>query len=207
MRKMDAVERRRLRKLKRVKLQEASGETESGERLVAPSLLSKDDDSRVVELLAKNEDELLSFVAKVNKVYEQKLQKDAPFMTFVFVGMQSTGKSTIMERFMNAPLNIVQEGTGTRCPLDTTCIHDEACHEPVCELYGEELLPNEIGKNLSVNTIFASIVAHNKRLGEEDRFSTQPIRLHYRANNVQNMRFVDTPGIIETLSTVSSAKV
>jgi GTP1/Obg family GTP-binding protein len=201
-RKVDAAERRRLRELKRSKQKEEGGQTEPSERVLTTSLRGLDDDARIVDMLAKNEDELLSFVAMVNKVYEQKLHKVAPFMTFVFVGMQSTGKSTIMERFMNAPLNIVQEGTGTRCPLDTTCIHDEACTEPVCELYGDELLPSQVGKNLSVNTIFTSIVAHNKRLGEEDRFSTHPIRLHYRANNVQNMRFVDTPGIIETQSTV-----
>ncbi|GKY90499.1 hypothetical protein MPSEU_000023600 [Mayamaea pseudoterrestris] len=106
-----------------------------------------------------------------------------------------------MERFMAAPLNIVQEGTGTRCPLDTTCIHDETCSEPVCVLYGEELLPSQSGENLSVSDVFESIVAHNKRLGDEDRFSTKPIHLHYRSKSVQNMRFVDTPGIIETLST------
>ena len=48
-------------------------------------------------------------------------------MTFTFCGMQSAGKSTIMERFMNVVLNKVQEGTGTRCPLDNTCIHDAKC--------------------------------------------------------------------------------
>ena len=31
------------------------------------------------------------FVAKVNKVYQELLKRDAPFMTFVFCGMQSAG--------------------------------------------------------------------------------------------------------------------
>jgi ribosome biogenesis GTPase A len=93
-------------------------------------------DEKFAKLLAKNEDELLGFVAKINKLYQEKLKRPAPFVTFVICGMQSSGKSTIMERFMNAPLNIVQEGTGTRCPLDTTCIHDETRKVPVCELYG-----------------------------------------------------------------------
>jgi hypothetical protein len=204
--KMDAAERRRLRDSKRAKLVSATPQLDADGQPVSTAVVdrtSSNDDSRIIELLSKNEDELLDFVAMVNKVYEQKLNKDAPFMTFVFVGMQSTGKSTIMERFMNAPLNIVQEGTGTRCPLDTTCIHDDSCYQPVCTLYGEELLDSENGEMLSVNEVFASIVAHNKRLGDDDCFSTKPIRLHYRANNVQNMRFVDTPGIIETLSKVS----
>lgn len=67
-------------------------------------------DSKIATLLSKNEDDLLKFVVKVNKVYQDKLSRPAPFMTFVICGMQSAGKSTIMERFMSAVLNIVQEG-------------------------------------------------------------------------------------------------
>lgn len=158
-------------------------------------------DQRFTKMLAQNEDELLNFVAKVNKVYQEKLKKPAPFMTFVFCGMQSSGKSTVMERFMNAVLNIVQEGTGTRCPLDTTCIHDETCLEPSGDLSGNTLLEGQAGKGLSMQSVFERITAHNKMLGSEDRFCTEPLYLVYRASNVQNMRFVDTPGIISNLST------
>lgn len=98
-------------------------------------------DEKFSKLLAKNEDELLGFVTKINELYVEKLGKPVPFVTFVICGMQSSGKSTIMERFMNAPLNIVQEGTGTRCPLDTTCIHDATLKRPVCELFGEGEFP------------------------------------------------------------------
>ena len=69
-------------------------------------------------------------------------------MTFVFCGMQSAGKSTIMERFMNAVLNIIQQDTGTRCPLETTCIHDDLCSKPSCDLSGNELVGG--GDNLLV---------------------------------------------------------
>ena len=157
-------------------------------------------DERFTNLLSRNEDELLQFVAKVNKVYQELLGRPAPFMTFVFCGMQSAGKSTIMERFLNAVLNIVQEGTGTRCPLDTTCIHDSSCVEPACELSGDELSPGSSGSGLSMNEVFQSITEHNKMLGREDRFSTKPLYLVYRSSTVQNMRFVDTPGIISNKS-------
>ncbi|GAX29312.1 hypothetical protein FisN_16Hh254 [Fistulifera solaris] len=136
------------------------------------------------------------FVAKVNRVYQDLLKRPAPFMTFVFCGMQSAGKSTIMERFLNSVLNIVQAGTGTRCPLDTTCIHDSTKVEPSCELWGEELQDTFHGKDLPVNEVFKRINAHTMMLGNEDRFSTKPICLVYRANNVQNMRFVDTPDLL-----------
>ena len=153
-------------------------------------------DEKFAELLNGHEDELQAFTSHINHVYHEKLGKNAPFMTFLLCGMQSAGKSTIMERFMNAVLNIVQEGTGTRCPLDTTCIHDEKCLEPKCVLYGSEL--TQRGSNLTVKEVFRRITEHNQKLGNEDRFSTEPLRLIYKANNVQNMRFIDTPGIIST---------
>jgi Dynamin family len=156
-----------------------------------------DGDERFTKLLSNNEDKLLEFVAKVNKVYEQKLKKNAPFMTFILCGMQSSGKSTIMERFMKAVLNVVQEGTGTRCPLDTTCIHDDNLNAPSCDLHGEEIVG---GENLSVNEVFKRITMHNKGLAENDSFSTRPLRLVFKSKHVQNMRFVDTPGIISNKS-------
>jgi hypothetical protein len=164
----------------------------------ASGTTSADEDHRFANLLSRNEDDLLKFVAQVNKVFQEKLKKPAPFMTFVFCGMQSAGKSTIMERFLNAVINIVQEGTGTRCPLDTTCIHDENCEEPLCDLSGEELKCG--GEGLTVSKVFELITAHNMMLGADDKFG-KAIHLVYRANNVQNMRFVDTPGIISNKST------
>lgn len=191
---------------------EANGDTVNGDKLTEESLngdLSKRSrevssvavDERFSALLARNEDELLQFVAKVNKVYQELLKKPAPFMTFVFCGMQSAGKSTIMERFLNSVLNIVQQGTGTRCPLDATCIHDERLLQAECELWGEELAEGRNGSNLTVHEVFERITQHNKELGEKDTFSTKPLHLVYRARDVQNMRFVDTPGIISNQST------
>ena len=90
---------------------------------------------------------------------------------------------------------------GTRCPLDTTCIHDANCLEPRCELSGKELGEDYAGTDLTTEQVFAAITHHNQQLGDEERFSMEPLHLVYRANNVQNMRFVDTPGIISNLGT------
>ena len=200
---MTAEDRRKKRSKKKQKSKLAADQAGAGVSEGGASSLSNVgvSDDHFAQLLKRNEDELLNFVAQVNHVYEDKLKKPAPFMTFMLCGMQSAGKSTIMERFMNAVLNIVQEGTGTRCPLDTTCIHDESCDEPKCELYGEELAAGKAGKNLKVQAVFQSITEHNKKMGDEDRFSTEALRLVYRAKNVQNMRFVDTPGIISNKGT------
>jgi hypothetical protein len=100
-----------------------------------------------------------------------------------------------MERFLSSVLNIVKTGTGTRCPLDVTCVHDTEALEPSCDLSGKELDQDEV--KLSATEVFNRIVAHNEKLAKKQCFSEHRIRLVYRSKKVQNMRFVDTPGIIE----------
>jgi hypothetical protein len=83
-----AAERRLQRKKHRSNRASAAavGSTTNG-------LVDTDNDTHIVDLLSKNEDELLNFVAMVNRVYQEKLHKPAPFMTFVLLGIQSAGKS------------------------------------------------------------------------------------------------------------------
>ncbi len=201
---MDRKQNRQERRQKRAKSIAVTTNNEDGNvNDFASSNCSAQSASEVkfAKLLSQNEDALLNFVANINKLYQEKLGRPAPFMTFVICGMQSAGKSTIMERFMQSPLNIIQEGTGTRCPLDTTCIHDGSLDEPKCELSGEELDPAMSGDSLTTDQVFRAIIQHNKMLADDDGFSTHPLRLVYRAKNVQNMRFVDTPGIISNKGT------
>ena len=163
---------------------------EEQRRLQAVSKRALTDEN--LEKLFSDEDKLLEFVAKINAVYEHTLRKDAPFMTFVLCGVQSAGKSYLVERFMNAVLNIVDDGTATRCPLDITCIHNADLEEPMCDLEGIELTTP--GMNLTVQDVFDRVTLHNRRLESENRVSKKPLHLIYRAKHVQNMRFVDTPG-------------
>ena len=184
---MDRRAKRKQRQL--IKARATSTEASSSDNVNGPVQHgSSTVDEKYTKLLAQNEDVLLNFVAKINKLYQETLERPAPFVSFVICGMQSSGKSTIMERFLNAPLNIVQEGTGTRCPLDTTCIHDGSLTQPLCELSGKELDSSRAGSNLTTEEVFAAITEHNRELGEDDKFSTEPLRLVYRASNVQNMR-------------------
>ena len=113
---------------------------------------------KISSLGAKGEDALINLVAKINNIYQDTLELAAPFVTFMLIGMQSTGKSTLVERFLNAVMNIgessyfpcnvkllsrydhypskcclifvVQEGTGTRCPLDVTVIYNSSLSKP-----------------------------------------------------------------------------
>ena len=103
----NAINRRKKRDA-RIKKKIVSNDND--ETVLQNGVVNARSDDKIAKLLSQNEDDLLNFVVKVNKVYQEKLKRPAPFMTFVICGMQSTGKSTIMERFMSAVLNIVQEG-------------------------------------------------------------------------------------------------
>jgi hypothetical protein len=52
----------------------------------------KANDAWVERAISRHEDILLNAVATINRVYQDILKKDAPFMTFVLCGMQSAGK-------------------------------------------------------------------------------------------------------------------
>lgn len=66
---------------------------------------------------------------------------------------------------------------------------------PTCELSGKEL-ENSPLTGLTIEEAFVVITQHNRALANKDTFSCESLKLVYRANNVQNMCFVDTPGII-----------
>lgn len=78
---------------------------------------------------------------------------------------------------MGSVINIAQEGTGsTCCPLDTTCIHDDGCEEAQCDFIGTEFENGGTGgRKLSLKDVFERIVNHNRRLSNDDRFSTAPL--------------------------------
>ena len=96
----------------------ASSNDDSGSLPAAKGVASADE--KVARLLAEDEDVLLNFLADLNKLYQDQLDRPAPFVSFVICGMQSSGKSTTVERFLNAPLNIVQEGTGKSFSFDAS---------------------------------------------------------------------------------------
>ena len=90
---MSAIDERRQRR--QAKFQKAVNTlTDSNETPSQSRDRTITSDEKLSKLLLKNEDDLLKFVAGVNKVYEEKLRQPAPFMTFVICGMQSSGKST-----------------------------------------------------------------------------------------------------------------
>jgi hypothetical protein len=65
-----------------------------------------------VKKLSGDENAMVEFMHQVNEVYHSKLRSPPPFMRYILIGLQSTGKSTVVERMLKFPMNIVAEGTG-----------------------------------------------------------------------------------------------
>lgn len=196
-----SAEERRMKRLKNSR--QLASKANSGGSSSQGKKTQSDDDEKVLRYLMANEDQLLDFVSQVNTLYQERLGKSAPFMTFILLGMQSAGKSTIVERFLKRCINVVREGTGTRCPLDITCIHDASAEQPMCELSGckgKDQNTSGQKKNLSVEVVFEQVNGHNQALADQKKFSSDSIYLIVRSRHVQNMRFVDLPGIISNKS-------
>ena len=143
------------------------------------------------------DEEVMIFRGNVEKLYQEKLHEPAPLSTFVMVGMQSSAKSTFVERMANVPINVVKQGTGTRCPIDITCVRDETCVEAVASLSGSELARRYPGTNLKIVDAFGRINQHNEMLENQGRFSTHRVELTVRWAQAKTMRLVDLPGVID----------
>jgi hypothetical protein len=76
--------------------------------------IKTEDSSKLTSFLTDNPDETFGFINRTSDLYQGTLKKPPPILTHVFIGMQSAGKSTCIERSLSAVLNVVQQGTGTR---------------------------------------------------------------------------------------------
>ena len=157
----------------------------------------KDVGEEAVQKMMVDESQLFTFMHQVNEVYQEHLKKPPPFARYILLGLQSTGKSTLVERLLKFPMNVVAEGTGTRCPLYVSCIHDIGSTEPECELTGCSACAAVPGR-ITHENVFQRVTIHN-RDHVRNGFTEEPLRLKVRSEKVQNMFFVDLPGIITTL--------
>ena len=87
---MDRQAKRLQRKQEKARNSKASS-TETNQPVVQRGG-SAASDEKFAKLLAQNEDVLLNFVAQINKLYQETLERPAPFVSFVICGMQSSGK-------------------------------------------------------------------------------------------------------------------
>lgn len=102
---------------------------------------------------------------------------------------------------INLPLNIVQSGTGSRCPVDITCSNEGDNHDVRVTIMGNEFNEGKEEVHVEVSTAFASINTHQQKLNAQQRFSNEPLRVKIQRGDIKPCRVVDLPGIISNKST------
>lgn len=187
-----------LSRLQRRKERRAKGTTASTLAGQAVPYAEPDTEAAAMERLFVDESQLFTFMHQVNEIYLDLLKQPPPFARYILLGLQSTGKSTQVERLLKFPMNIVAEGTGTRCPLYVTCIHEKTITEAECRLSGCSKCANA-DERISLKDVFSKVTTHNKE--HVNGFSNDPLRLSVKSKDVHNMFFVDLPGIITTKGT------
>lgn len=104
----------------------------------------------------------------------------------VVVGMQSVGKSSLIEAFAGLRLNNCGYGTKTRRPLVLEMLqNDKYQHKPHCQ-FGHLPQPTPIELVADV------VIDMNEQVGSG--FSSIPIQLRIEHSDMPNLVIVDTPG-------------
>ncbi len=116
----------------------------------------------------------------------------------VVVGMQSDGKSSLVEALLGFTFNIVSSNIGTRRPLIISMINSRAHPEPCCRFRLEESAGGEeyeSAPTLPAN-LSAEIVRRTNAVAGSDasRVSARPIFLRVEYANCANLTIYDTPG-------------
>lgn len=140
-------------------------------------------DKTQVPLQAMSKADCLAKVLEINELYEKQKQ-DAPFPEFIFIGCQSSGKSTLQERFIGFKMNITKGGIGTRRPLRAHLINDPDCQGHKCKFQKRAVNKAEL---------WQSVVTDNDRL--KDKMESEPLPIEVRSNGTFTMILTDLPGV------------
>lgn len=130
--------------------------------------------------------------AAVCQAWDLKTQydvlQDLDLPVFVLVGLQSAGKSSLIESYLNFPFNVVRANVGTRAPLRLSLVCDPLAKTPQCRVNetdvayqacAAELTPRALSKTgrhsverrtpalLAAQELWRAIDKQNQRVGEE----------------------------------------
>jgi len=169
----------------------------------APSYPYTHDDEEIEEL--KDDEEMdhqatSSSVTAYNGKYQYKklfaaikdLQKHGVKVSapeFVFIGFQSSGKTSAVSQAAKMPIGIIQDGTGSRCPTRFRLI----CNK---KAKGQSIWVNGRKCQNEAEMIQLCCDIH-KRLDDEKKFSRDVIEVRIESADVPELTFVDLPGMFQ----------
>ena len=105
---------------------------------------------------------------------------------FVFIGFQSSGKTSAVSQAAKLAVGVMKHGTASRCPTRFKLISNPKMKKPIIRVNGE-LCKDEA--DLTNKTL-----AITKTYEDKDIFSKDIIEVRIESNQVPELTFVDLPG-------------
>eukprot|EP00438_Fugacium_kawagutii_P016484 Skav209206 [mRNA] locus=scaffold2666:136340:137389:- [translate_table: standard] len=94
---------------------------------------------------ARGSNKLFEYVREVNHYCElrpeSELAKIKVMPSYILVGDQSSGKTSLLSRLAGIPLGYTANKTGTRRPVEYNLIRDDSRDEPYIEVNSREVNP------------------------------------------------------------------
>jgi len=108
---------------------------------------------------------------------------------FVFVGFQSSGKTSAVSQAAKLAVGVMKHGTASRCPTRFKLISNPNQHTPLIKVNGVECKDEYDLTNKTLEI--------HKKYEDEKRFSKKIIEVRIESSQVPELTFVDLPGLIK----------
>lgn len=138
---------------------------------------------------------LMTDVVMQIRDYSRRVQKEAlPVPQIHVVGLQSTGKTTLVEVILGSPYGHKDISTATRCPQILQLVRNSECMVPKVTVNGETVdytcLPDKVRKIMV-------------QISQEARFSPIPVEIKFESKDVPDLVLVDHIGLRTALGTAT----
>ncbi|CAG9319617.1 unnamed protein product [Blepharisma stoltei] len=133
---------------------------------------------------------LRSIVTLTDNLRDAGLQKYIRLPRIVTLGIQSSGKSSVLESIVGLNFLPRSEGICTRCPLELRLVHTENETKPWAEFEGVQEKFTDFGK------VKEMILAQtDKKAGRNKGIVDDPIILTIHSSTCPDLTLIDLPGI------------
>ncbi|KAI9337074.1 hypothetical protein DFJ73DRAFT_798600 [Zopfochytrium polystomum] len=119
-----------------------------------------------------------------------KFGVELPLPKIAVAGIQSAGKTTLIESYLSRPLGLACEETGTRCPVSYTLMFDRNVEVGTLQFEIDGIPHDE-------RCAHTAIEQHMARIKDSPReFTSQELKVVIRGANLPNILIVDLPGLL-----------
>ncbi|KAJ1567612.1 Dynamin- protein 5A, partial [Cladochytrium tenue] len=138
----------------------------------------------------RNNEQLFKLFTKLDQ-YSNMFGVELPLPQIAVTGIQSAGKTTLIETYLGRPIGLACRDTGNRCPVRYTLIRDRkwTAEKPFFEIDG---------RIVDDTVAHEEIATHMRNIKQTHalQFSDVELRVTVRAANLPNLQIVDLPGLI-----------